>query len=164
MNDTGMTGQRLVLYTDGGSRARGRRYAAGAAILAEGGDTGSSGTQGVFIVSEKARYLGDVTNNQAEYLALIMGMEEAEAVRGTGELVCISDSQLMVRQLNGEYRVKDPDLRRLAVRVHELARGFRPVLFVHAGRDHPMLARADRLLNRVLDRKLAEHYIEPVRR
>lgn len=138
-----MSHRRLVLYTDGGSRLRGKRFAAAAAILHDGER----------IIQESARILGELTNNQAEYSALIMGIEMALNVGGEGveELICISDSQLMIRQLNGEYKVKNVSLKPLAEMVKELAQGFNLVLYVHTNRDHPMVQRADMLVNRILD-------------
>jgi len=134
------TGQRLVLFTDGGSRLRGKRYAAAAAVL----------TDGEQIVEESTKYLGEMTNNQAEYQALLIGIKLARK-RGTTELVCISDSQLMVRQMNGEYKVKNPGLRVLKRQVDDVADGIGLCLIVHAPREHPMIQRADELVNEVLD-------------
>jgi ribonuclease HI len=132
--------KRLVLYTDGGSRLRGKRYAAAAAVL----------TDGEQIIEERSRFLGELTNNQAEYHALLIGLDLAHS-HGAGELVCISDSQLMVRQLNGEYKVKNAGLRDLFGDVVEKISKFGMCLFVHAPREHPMIQRADQLVNETLD-------------
>ena len=136
-----MSRERLVLYTDGGSRARGKRYAAAAAIL----------TDGKKVLMSEGWFLGDVTNNAAEYSGLIRGIGLARSV-GTGELICISDSQLMIRQLNGEYRVRNKGLKPLFSDVRVLEKEFDMILYVHASREHPMIQRADSLLNEILDR------------
>lgn len=137
-----MSPERLVLYTDGGSRTRDKRYAAAAAVL----------TDGKRVLKKEGWFLGDVTNNIAEYIGLIRGMELARSY-SPEELICISDSQLMIRQLNGDYRVKNEGLRRLFSRVMELEKDFGLVLYVHSHREHPMIQRADSLLNTILDRK-----------
>lgn len=155
--------KRLILFTDGGSRGNQRknrpasRRAAGAMILSDGEN----------ILHRQGWYLGPISNNQAEYTALIHGMEyiiegmnELHASAGIRaiELICISDSQLMIRQMNGEYRVRNPDIRSLHNKVRSLADqlrsgGFSHVLYVHAPRDHVMISKADKILNDVLDKE-----------
>jgi len=135
--------KRLVLYTDGGSRGNQSRKkgkgarAAAAAIITDGDST----------LKEQGWYLGDLTNT-----GLIRGMEMALDL-GAEELVCISDSQLMIRQMTGEYRVKNPGLRKLFGEAKVMQGRFSWVSYVHVGRDHPMITKADSLLNDVLDQK-----------
>ncbi len=135
----------MVLYTDGGCRKNLKREAAAATILTDGKE----------VIQEDAWYLGDRTNNRAEYAALLCGMKLARQ-HGTGELVCISDSQLMIKQLRGEYQVKSPKLMRLYHRAKELEVGFDLVIYIHVNREHPMIQRADAMVNRVLDEKMRE--------
>lgn len=132
---------RLILHTDGGSRDRGKRYAAAAIVL----------TDGVKVVEERSWFLGEMTNNQAEYNGLIRGMEIAREL-GCKDLVCISDSQLMIRQLNNEYRVKKQHLKELYLQAKKLETNFSEVIYAHVTREHPMIQRADELLNTILDK------------
>lgn len=107
-----MASRRLVIRTDGA--ARGNPGPAGAGYLVE--------TPEGAVVDEGAIYLGERTNNQAEYEALVHALEAAAPDAGT-EIEVYSDSQLMVRQINGEYRVRNGDLRPLYERVMRLLGG-----------------------------------------
>ncbi len=93
---------KLVLHFDGGSR--GNPGPAGAGVV-----LGDVQGQGVY---EAGFYLGRMTNNMAEYSGLVKGLEEANR-RGARELTIFADSELVVRQLNGDYRVKNDKLRPL---------------------------------------------------
>ncbi len=135
-----MTFERLVLFSDGGSRRRKISYAAAAALI----------TDGETVVAEKGWFLGDITNNQAEYSGLLRGIDLALEL-GTRELICISDSQLMIRQLNGDYRVKNKNLKLLFEQVKGREKEFSSVLYIHVPREHEMIQRADELVNKVLD-------------
>jgi len=100
------------------------------------------------VVKELSRYLGYTTNNVAEYEGLLMGLE---ALLGMGRksVVIQSDSQLMVRQLNGEYRVKDDKLKKLFARAVRLLEHFDRYRIVHVPRERNKLA--DRLANKGID-------------
>lgn len=100
------------------------------------------------VVQELSRYLGKTTNNVAEYEALLMGLE-AVLQLGQKNIQVQSDSQLLVRQLNGEYRVKDEKLKILYQRVMALLRQFERYRIVHVYRDMNKLA--DRMANRGID-------------
>ena len=89
-----MSGKRLTIYTDGAARGNPGPAGAGAYIEDEAGAC----------VSEVYRFLGDATNNVAEYEALLLGLETAREL-GAGSLEIRADSELMVRQLTGRYRV-----------------------------------------------------------
>jgi len=104
-----MASRRLVIRTDGA--ARGNPGPAGAGYVVE--------TPEGALVDEGAIYLGKRTNNQAEYEALLHALEAADPDAGT-EIEVYSDSQLMVRQINGEYRVRNGDLRPLYERAMRL--------------------------------------------
>lgn len=129
-----------TLFTDGGSR--GNPGPAGAGIVLE-----DPSGRTVYAVG---LYLGSMTNNAAEYRALLAGLEEAvrREVRG---LRVVSDSELIVRQINGQYRVKSADLLPLYEQVKALLRRIPAATVVHVRREENQ--RADALVNRALDAK-----------
>jgi len=100
------------------------------------------------VVRELSRYLGRTTNNVAEYEGLLTGLQALHQL-GKKKIVIQSDSQLLVRQLNGEYRVKDEKLKRLFERAIGLLRQFDSYRIVHVRREMNKLA--DRLANRGID-------------
>ena len=102
------------------------------------------------VLEETAARIGRATNNQAEYRALIAGLESARNFT-SGPLRCRSDSELLVKQMRHEYRVKDPELRLLWERAQALAGQFAGVEYRHVRRSDPDIARADQLANRALD-------------
>lgn len=97
---------------------------------------------------EEAGLLGRETNNVAEYTALIKALEKAKHL-GLKRLRILSDSELLVKQVNGEYRVKNDDLRSLFDEAKELMRDFGSVTLTHVRREENK--RADELCNEVLD-------------
>jgi ribonuclease HI len=97
---------------------------------------------------EEARTIGNATNNVAEYTALIEGLGIA-AELGVRSLAVLSDSELLVKQMNGEYRVKNPELHELYQEAKRLARGFEKVTISHVRREQNK--RADELGNSALD-------------
>lgn len=99
---------------------------------------------------EEAATLGTVTNNVAEYTALVRGLEAA-ADLGLKHLKVLSDSELLVKQMNGEYRVKHPDLLPLYENARELVKEFDSVSIAHVRREQNK--RADELCNIALDAK-----------
>jgi ribonuclease H / adenosylcobalamin/alpha-ribazole phosphatase len=129
---------RARLSTDGG--ARGNPGPAAYGYVLEGED----GT----VLAAHGEKIGVATNNVAEYRALIAGLEKAVnlAVR---ELEVISDSELLVKQMTGEYRVKNEALRELSLRASRLARQIGNVTYTAVRREHNELA--DRLVNEALD-------------
>jgi ribonuclease HI len=130
----------LTISTDGASR--GNPGAAAYAYVIENGDE----------TIEEAERLPDTTNNQAEYTALVKALEHA-AELGTDRAVRVrSDSELMVKQMRGEYRVKNEDLRPLYEQAVRLARRFAGgVTYTHVRRE--LNKRADQLCNEALDGK-----------
>lgn len=98
---------------------------------------------------ENAGCLGELTNNQAEYTALVRALEHAARLAPEARLVVRSDSELMVKQMRGEYRVKNEDLRGLYEQARQLVRRFPVVSFEHIRREQNR--RADELGNRALD-------------
>ncbi|HYY25077.1 MAG TPA: ribonuclease HI family protein [Candidatus Udaeobacter sp.] len=130
--------QEWLLMVDGAARGNPGEAGCGVAICDE---------QGV-VVEELTRYLGHATNNVAEYQALLIGLEAL--LRLNRKRVRIqSDSQLLVRQLNGEYRVKDEKLRTLSQRAISLLRQFKSYRIVHVPREQNKIA--DRLANKAID-------------
>lgn len=130
--------KRGVLYADGACRGNPGPAGSGAALLDERGD----------IVAEAMRSLGHGTNNVAEYTALIIGLEEALR-HGVEELEVRMDSKLVVEQMNGRWRVRDPKLRPLAIRAGELLAQFPKRRIRHIPREENRVA--DALANRAID-------------
>jgi ribonuclease HI len=135
-----MTGKdpEWLLMIDGAARGNPGDAGCGAVIQDE---TGS-------IVKELSCYLGKTTNNVAEYEALLMGLEALVAM-GKKRIRIQSDSELLVRQLNGQYRVRDPKLQTLLERASLLLRHFDSYTIVHVRREANRLA--DKLANRGID-------------
>jgi ribonuclease HI len=130
-----------LLMVDGAARGNPGEAGCGAVILdAQGG-----------VVKELSRYLGRTTNNVAEYEGLLMGLK-ALLELGPKHIVVQSDSQLMVRQLNGEYRVKDEKLKALFDQAVDLLRQFASYRILHVRRETNKLA--DRLANQGVDQAL----------
>lgn len=137
MSDEG----KLEVYTDGAARGN-PGHAAYAYLLVEKG----------VVVLERSGYAGIATNNTAEYLAVIHALDAA-AERTDGDVSVYSDSELVVRQMTGEYRVNKEHLRELKAEVLDRTRLFRSVSFISVRRTNPFTARADRLCNQELDRR-----------
>lgn len=129
----------LEIYTDGGARGN-PGHAAFAYLIRSNGE----------ILEERSEYIGFATNNEAEYSGLIAALNRAKEL-GAEMVNVVMDSELVVRQMRGEYRVRAPNLRPLAKKAQELAMGFENISFTHVNRDHPMIKRVDALLNRKLD-------------
>jgi ribonuclease HI len=132
----------LVVHCDGAARGNPGPAGAGAYLTTPDGE----------VVAEVAEGLGETTNNVAEYTAAILGLERAAAL-GAREVLLRSDSQLLVNQLTGRYRVKTAHLQPLHRRVRELAAGFDRVRFEHVPRERNV--DADRLANAGVDAWLA---------
>jgi ribonuclease H / adenosylcobalamin/alpha-ribazole phosphatase len=126
------------LWTDGGARGNPGPAAYGYVLEADDGT----------ILAAHGETIGVATNNVAEYRALIAGLEKAIEV-GVDELEVVSDSELLVKQMKGEYRVKNENLRPLAVQASRLARQVGRVRWTSVRREHNELA--DRLVNEALD-------------
>jgi ribonuclease HI len=126
------------LSTDGGARGNPGPAAYGYVLESEDGT----------VLAAHGERIGVATNNVAEYSALIAGLEKALEL-GVGEVEVISDSELMVKQMRGEYRVKNETLRELWERAGALARQIGSVSFRAVRREHNELA--DRLVNDALD-------------
>ena len=126
------------LWTDGGARGNPGPAAYGFVLQGEDGEQ----------LDARGEYIGHATNNVAEYSALIAGLEAAIAL-GVTELAVVSDSELMVKQMRGEYKVKNEALKELAQRAGALARKLGTVTYTAVRRHHNTLA--DQLVNDALD-------------
>lgn len=137
------------MYADGGSRGN-PGPAAGAAVLFALNDDGTEGER----VADAARYIGIDTNNQAEYTGIIIGLQKALDL-GYDAVDVRLDSELAVKQLNGLYKVKHPEIAKRFLEVHNLRCKFQSVKFSHVFREQNLAA--DALVNATLDRE-AESY------
>jgi ribonuclease HI len=126
------------LSTDGGSRGNPGPAAYGYVLEAEDGH----------VLDARGEAIGLATNNVAEYRGLLAGLRSA-LDRDVDELEVVSDSELLVKQMRGEYKVKNETLRELQAEAAELAAGFERVTYTAVRRAHNELA--DRLVNEALD-------------
>jgi ribonuclease HI len=126
------------LSTDGGARGNPGPAAYGYVLEADDGT----------VLAAHGEAIGVATNNVAEYRALVAGLEKAVEV-GVDELQVVSDSELLVKQMTGEYRVKNQALRALSLEAARLARRIERVRWTAVRREHNELA--DRLVNEALD-------------
>jgi len=131
---------KAILYTDGG--ARGNPGPAGIGVVLE------------FNSQKKyfKKFIGHATNNQAEYQAVILGLEKAKEL-GAQEVDVFLDSELVQQQLAGNYKVKNQDLAALFIKVWNLAAGFKKIKYTHISRNDNKLA--DKLVNEALDEATA---------
>lgn len=128
------------LYTDGGSRGN-PGPSAGAFVICKTDDN---------VVEKSGFYIGITTNNQAEYQALLQGLKRSQAV-GIRKLNVFIDSELIVKQLNGLYKIKNEGLKPLYRQIKDLATSFEEVSFTHVPR--ALNKDADAEVNRILDEK-----------
>jgi ribonuclease HI len=126
------------LSTDGGARGNPGPAAFGYVLEAEDGT----------VLAAHGERIGVATNNVAEYRALIAGLEKAVELT-LDEVEVVSDSELLVKQMRGEYRVKNEALRQLSIEAASLARRIGKVSYTAVRREHNELA--DRLVNEALD-------------
>ncbi len=133
-----------MIYTnsDGGSRGNPGPGAIG--VLVRQDET---------ILIKSSKFIGErTTNNEAEYEALILAMELASSIT-SDEVTCILDSELVVKQLLGEYRVKDPRMRSLFLKVQKLQERFKKIKYEHVSRWNNYQRIVDELVNEELDDK-----------
>ncbi len=138
-----MSKEKIIVYTDGGAR-------------------GNPGPAAIGVVLKKlnkeyAEYVGETTNNVAEYKAVIFALKKAkqllgEGVSGSTEIEIRSDSELLVNQMNAKYKIKNEGMKDLFIEVWNLMQDFGRVSFVHISREENKVA--DALVNKALDAKL----------
>lgn len=137
-----MTTEKIIMYTDGGSR-------------------GNPGPAGIGVNIETlgkkyGEYIGIKTNNDAEYEALIFGLHKLKALLGKSKakrssVECRLDSELVVKQLNHEYKLKEPRIQQYFIEIWNLILDFGSVVFVHVPREQNKIA--DASVNEALDRE-----------
>jgi ribonuclease HI len=132
--------RKVITYTDGASRGNPGPAGVGVLLFDENGEK----------LLQDYRFIGESTNNEAEYRALLLALDRAFEITPDG-IECFMDSELLVRQLNGEYAVKSEKLARFHDEVRAKAARFASVTFTHVPREHPRLQLADRLANRAID-------------
>jgi len=142
--------RRLVIYADGAARGNPGPAGIGVVIEDERGQ----------VLKELSQFIGQKTNNQAEYMALIQGLEAAADYQADAVQVRL-DSELLVRQLRGEYKVKSPLLKPLRNKVQELLARYKVVGIEHIERQYNRAA--DRLANRAIDAASADELAESTR-
>jgi lactoylglutathione lyase len=134
-------------------------------IYSDGGSRGNPGPAAIaFIATNDANetvrtasdFIGVRTNNQAEYEALLMGLKFAIDWKAH-QVTCYLDSELVAKQLNGQYTIKNSELQQLNRQVQSLKAHFKKISFVHVARENPQIQRADALLNKTLDEKSGKH-------
>ncbi len=131
----------VKLFTDGCSRGNPGAASIGILIL----DGSSNG--------ELKRYneaIGHMTNNRAEYRALLKGLELC-AAHTRRRVTCHMDSELVCKQMNGDYRITVPELRDLCLKVKNAAQLFDSVTYVHTARTNPYMRKVDRMANEALE-------------
>ena len=139
---------KVVANCDGGARGNPGPAGIGVSIRAPRGK----------VVAEIAEAIGHATNNVAEYTAVKRALERAAELEATDVLIR-TDSKLLVEQLKGNYRVKNPTLQKLHAEVRALAKRFPKVAYEHVPRERNR--RADALVNQAIDAWLGEHPDEP---
>ncbi|KKR32140.1 MAG: Ribonuclease H [Candidatus Falkowbacteria bacterium GW2011_GWF2_39_8] len=132
--------KKLKIYTDGGARGNPGPAGIGAVIFDEAEK----------IVAEVSEYIGETTNNQAEYKAVVAAIQKAKELGGE-ELDFYLDSQLVVEQLNRNYKVKNEGLAPLFIQVYNATMSFKKVTFTYIPREQNKLA--DKLVNIAIDLK-----------
>ena len=130
---------KLIIHSDGGARGNPGPSGIGAIIHDEEG----------LVIAEISKFIGISTNNQAEYRALIAGLEKAFEL-GVDEVDCYLDSELVVKQINREYKVKNKELAPLFLIVYNLLTKFKNSHFFHIPREQNR--EADHLANDAMDR------------
>jgi len=133
---------KLEIYTDGG--ARGNPGPAGIGVVIKDGDK---------IVRSYSKHIGKATNNEAEYQALILALQKAKEFKPF-QVRCFLDSELVVKQLNHEYKIKEENMAALFIKVWNLILDFEKVEFIHIPREKNK--EADKLVNEALDAEISK--------
>jgi len=136
--------KKIIIYTDGGSRGNPGPAAAGFVFCNEKGQ----------VIKNYSEYLGETTNNEAEYRAVILALKKFKALFGkklakNSEIELKSDSELLIRQLNGEYKILEPRIQSLFIAVWNLRLDFKKAKFRLISRQKNQ--EADRLVNEALN-------------
>jgi ribonuclease HI len=130
----------IMTFSDGGARGNPGPAAIAFLIISEEGR----------VLVTNSKYIGAHTNNQAEYKALIAALQSAMGLHAE-EVICHLDSELVVKQIVGEYSVKNKELRKLWSRVKEITTKFKRASFISVPRENIQIQKADALVNKALD-------------
>ena len=139
--------KKIIVYTDGGSRGNPGKAAIGVVFCNENDQ----------VIKKFGEYLGDnLTNNDAEYKAIIFALKKFKTVFGksiaeSSDVEFRADSELVVKQLNGEYRLTDPKIQQFFIEIWNLKFDFQSIKFKHILRENNK--EADKLVNEVLDQE-----------
>lgn len=134
--------KKIIIYTDGG--ARGNPGPAGiGAVLIDGEDENK-------ILGQYKEYIGETTNNQAEYAAVVLGLQKAKGLKPE-EVEVRMDSELICSQINGTFKIKNPDFQESFIKIWNLKQSFKKITFKHIRREQNKLA--DKLVNQAIDQK-----------
>ena len=134
----------LITYTDGGARGNPGPAGIGVVIYKEVNHKRE-------LVEKFGKYIGKTTNNQAEYNALLTALKRAREL-GATEVHCMLDSELVVKQLNREYKVRDPDIALIFTKVWNETINFKKITFTHIPREQNK--EADEMVNDAIDQAL----------
>jgi ribonuclease HI len=145
--------RKIIIYTDGGSRGNPGPAAIGVVFCNERNQ----------IIKKYSEYLGEMTNNEAEYQAVIFALEKFKALFGkklakSTEIELKSDSELLIRQLNGEYKILDEKIQPLFLKIWNLRLDFKKLKFKLISREKNK--EADRLVNEVLDNQPRQNFFK----
>jgi ribonuclease HI len=132
--------ERVLVYTDGGSRGNPGPSAIGILIYSPEGK----------LLKDHREYIGEFTNNQAEYRAVLKALGLAREFTNGG-VSCHSDSRLLVNQLSGRFKIKNPGIRDVIRFVRKAEEAFSRVTYTYLPRTEPRMRLADALVNRALD-------------
>ncbi|MBP8960937.1 ribonuclease HI family protein [Patescibacteria group bacterium] len=134
--------EKYTLHTDGGSRGNPGPSAAGIVLYNSKNE----------VVRKGGKYLGNGTNNEAEYQALLIGLKTA-IQEGVKNLECVLDSELIVKQMKGLYKIKSPNLQKFSMEIKKLEKNFDSIDYKHVGREKN--SEADAMVNLALDKVLS---------
>ncbi|HOM78029.1 MAG TPA: ribonuclease HI family protein [bacterium] len=134
--------EKYTLHTDGGSRGNPGPSAAGIVLYNSKNE----------VVRKGGKYLGNGTNNEAEYQALLIGLKTA-IQEGVKNLDCVLDSELIVKQMKGLYKIKSPNLQKFSMEIKKLEKNFDSIDYKHVGREKN--SEADAMVNLALDKVLS---------
>jgi len=145
--------KKIIIYTDGGSRGNPGPAAIGIIFCNEKGQK----------IKEYSEYLGQATNNEAEYQAVIFALQKFKALFGkklakNTEIELRSDSELLIKQLNGEYKILDSKIQALFIKIWNLKIDFKNIKFRLVSRDKNK--EADRLVNEALDSQDRQNFLK----
>ena len=137
---------KIIIYTDGGSRGNPGPAGVGAVICNDKEE----------VIKKYSEAIGDATNNEAEYQAVIFALKKAKLLFGkkktkTMEVLVKADSELLAKQLNHQYKLKEKNIQKLFIKIWNLMLDFKQVHFEHIFRDKNQAA--DALVNQALDQQ-----------